>query len=134
MAFTNDITTDVGKLRLLLVDVDSSNPIFQDSELEVFLSLKNGNLQRAAALAYRAIAGNQTLVLKVIKLLQLQTDGASVGRELRQLATAFDDSATFDDAAAGNLFDWAEMVLNPFSERERLLNEIARNQTGVGGG
>lgn len=132
MAFTNDITTDVGKLRLLLVDVDSTNPIFQDNELEVFLSLKNSNLQRAAALAYRVMAGNQTLVLKVIKLLQLSTDGASVGRELRQLATAFDDSATFDEASSGDLFDWAEMVLNPFSERERLLNEIERNQI-IGG-
>jgi len=133
MAFTNDITTDIGKLRLLLVDVDSSNPIFQDSELEVFLSLKSSNLQRATALALRAIAGSQVLVLKVIKLLQLQTDGAAVSRELRQLAKEFDDSADFDDAAGGKLFDWAEMVLNPFSERERLLNEIERNQVGISG-
>jgi len=133
MAFTNDTATDIGKLRLLLVDVDASNPIFQDNELEVFLGLKSNNLQRAAALAYRVMAGNQALVLKVIQLLQLQTDGAKTADALRAVAKDFDASADFDDASSGNLFDWAEMVLNPFGERERLLNEIERNQVGIGG-
>tara|TARA_R110002124_G_scaffold53832_1_gene153969 strand:+ start:659 stop:1006 length:348 start_codon:yes stop_codon:yes gene_type:complete len=38
MAFTYDITTDRGKVRLKLADTDSSAYVFEDDEIDYFLS------------------------------------------------------------------------------------------------
>lgn len=128
MSFTTDLTTDIGKLRLLISDTDAVNWLFQDDAISFFLAQKGNNLQRAAALAYRVIAGNQALTLKVIKLLQLSTDGAKTAEALLSAAKAFEDSATFDEASSGGLFDWAEQTY-PLNADERLLKQILREQT-----
>lgn len=59
MAFTynSDLSTDRDKLRFLISDTDSSNPIYQDAELDGVLNME-ANLYRAAALALRARASS----------------------------------------------------------------------------
>lgn len=60
MTFTYNaasITTDLAKVRLMIGDKDSADPLLQDEEINYFLSL-NADPTRAAALAARAIAGN----------------------------------------------------------------------------
>lgn len=125
MTWTNDINTPVGKVRTLLSDTDQTEPIFTDEQLTFFLSQKNNNLQRATALAYRVIAGNQALTLKVIKLLQLSTDGQRTAQALLDTAAVFDASADFDEGASGDLFDWAEQVY-PLNVDERIIKQILR--------
>lgn len=39
MAFTYDLTTDAGKVRLLLSDTDSAAYAFEDAEIDYFLTL-----------------------------------------------------------------------------------------------
>lgn len=56
MAFTYDLTTDVGKVRLQIADTDSTDPWFEDAEIEVFLSRENDDLDLAASRALRAMA------------------------------------------------------------------------------
>jgi hypothetical protein len=128
MAFTYDTTTDRGLVRLLLSDINSSNVIFQDDEIDAFLTLEGGNIKRAAATGKEAIAVNQLLLLKVIKLLDNQTDGSAVARELRMQAKELRDQAKEEEGIEeGGAFDWAEQVLDPFSARERLWNQRLRN-------
>jgi hypothetical protein len=126
MAFTYDITTPAGKVRLLCTDVDSTNPVFQDTEIAAFLTMESDSIKRAAALALETIAANQVLVLKVIELLEIKTDGAAVARELRLRAGLLRDQAAAEIDADDVAFDIAEQVFDPFSYRERVYNEALR--------
>lgn len=113
-------------MRLKITDRDLINPIFQDEEIEAFLSMEGSSVLRASAAALEAIAIDQALVLKVIKLLQLSTDGAKLADSLLKLAGRYRDQADFADAASGDLFDWAEMIDDQFAARERLTKELLR--------
>ena len=127
MAFTYDVTTDRGKVRLLITDRDAAHEIFNDDEIDAFLSMMSGNVLRAAAVALFQIAANEVLLLKVIKLLELQTDGASAARALKELAKEYQEKADLAEAGeAGGSFDWAEMVYDDFSYRERIEKEALR--------
>lgn len=92
MSFTFDDSTDAGRVRLLITDVDSANAIFQDSSIDAFLDMEGGSIRRAAAMALETIARNEVLILKVIKILDLTTDGAKVGAELRASAKSLRES------------------------------------------
>jgi len=127
--FTYDPTADAGIVRLLITDTDVANPdnqIFEDAEIDAFLTLEGSVVKRAAARALDVIATREVLVQKVIRIMDLTTDGAKVADALRALAKALRDEAAEDLLAAGGLFDWAEMVVDDFSARERLLKQAQR--------
>jgi len=126
MAFTYDVTTNRGKVRLLITDVEPTDPCFDDDEIDAFLSMAANTVLLAAAMALETIASNEVLVLKVIRLLDLQTDGASVGRELRMRAGVLREQAEAEAAGAAGNFDWAEQVFNQFGFLEKLENEALR--------
>lgn len=127
MSFDYDPTTDAGKVRLLIADTDSANPIFQDAEIDAFLSMNGSSVKRAAAAALRTIAASETLVQKRIKILEIQTDGPSESAELRALANALIEEAENDEAAEGGTFDVAEFAVSDFQQRERIYNEALKN-------
>lgn len=122
--FTYDVSTSAGRVRLLATDTDVDNAIFQDSEIEAFLAMENNNVKLAAAAALDQIASSEALIQKRIKLLDLQTDGPAVAKALREHAAALRKQA--DDEETAGAFDYAEMVVNPFSARERLWNQRLR--------
>jgi hypothetical protein len=124
---TYDLSTDVGKVRLLIPDRDLANPVFQDGELETFLALE-GDVRRAAALALETIAADEALVLKVVSVLGLSVNGPSVAQALLVRARELRAQAEEAEARGDALFDWAEMVVDSFSARERLVNEMLREQ------
>lgn len=124
MSFTYDVTTDLGKVRMLITDRDSVNPIFQDEEISAFLSLEDNNVRLAAAQALETIAANEVLVLKVVKTLDLETDGSKSGKALLELAKSWREM----EAASGS-FAIAEMVVDQFSWRERIRKEALRSQS-----
>lgn len=128
MAATYDVTTDAGKVRLLITDTDINNAIFSDDEIAAFLGMFDSSVNRAAAMALETIATSQALTLKVIKLLDLQTNGDLLSAELRARAAALREIAnTYDDGAA---FDWAEMIPNQFAWRERVFDQMLRGAIG----
>lgn len=131
MAFTyNDdaAATPAGRVRLLIFDTDSSRAIFSDAEIAAFLSMEGSVVERGAARALETIARQQALLLKVMRRLDLETDGAKLAAELRASAKLLRDQADEAEASEGDLFDVAEFVDNHFSARERIWKQMLRNQ------
>lgn len=86
MSFTYDPSTPLGLIRLRLRDTDEATALFSDEELSAFYDAEGENWRKAAALALETTASNQALLLKVIRTLDLQTDGAKLAAELRAQA------------------------------------------------
>lgn len=127
MAFTFDVSTSRGQVRLLVPDRSPEEPLFQDDEIDAFLTLESSNVRRAAALALETAASDMTLTLKVIRLLDLTTDGAKTADALLKRAEKLRSQA--DDAELaeeGGAFDIAELGLNDFAWRERVWKEGLR--------
>lgn len=55
-----DYSTDIGKLRAIINDVDEENFEFTDDQLQVFLDLSYNNIILAAILALRALVAKYT--------------------------------------------------------------------------
>ncbi len=121
MAFTYDVSTDRGKVRLLITDVQEANPLFQDAEIDAFLAM-NTSVRLAAAAALEVIAASEVMVLKKIVNLDLETDGPAVARELRELAKQL----RAQDSAIG-AFDIAEQIHDDFTAREYWLKQVQRD-------
>lgn len=122
MVATYDVSTAAGKVRLKIGDTNTANALFEDDEIAAFLSMEGDDIRLASAAALDAIAANQVMVLKVLRLMDLQTDGAAVARELRQQAAALRKEADLDA-----VFDWAEMTVDEFAAREIEDNSILRS-------
>jgi len=126
MAFTYDVTTQRGKVRLLCTDTNSDTSLFNDAEIDAFISLAiNNDTRRAAAMALRTIAANEVLVQKRIQLLDLSTDGPAESEALRKLADRLDEDAdTTENSNAP--FVIAEWVNDGFSYEELLYKDALR--------
>lgn len=113
-----DVTTDRGRVRLLISDVggqDGSTFLFTNPEIDAFLTLRGDDVMLAAALALRTIAGNEAMTAKAIRFLDLQTQGDKVAASLLQLADKYEQQADGDVD-----FDIAEMGVDVFSRRQLL--------------
>lgn len=126
MPFSFDLTTDIGKVRLLIPDRVPDSYMFEDDEILAFLSMETG-VKRASALALETIASDQVMVLKVIRLMDLTTDGAKVSDALLKRAAELRSQAEYDDNATDPGFDIAEVVYDDFSYRQKLSNEWLRD-------
>jgi len=122
MTWTYDISTDAGKVRLLCNDTVSTNQIFSDDEIAAFLVLENG-VRRAAALALETIASNEVLVQKVIKILDISTNGAAESSELLKRAALLRSQADEAEISSDGGIDFAEWALDPFGAREIIAGE-----------
>lgn len=97
-----DFTTDIGKVRLLISDVD---PIigartFSDDEIQAFLDLE-GDIRLAAASALETLASNEVLLYKKVRAGRLiETDAPAVAAALMQRAQALRDQSNEDGAFA----------------------------------
>ncbi|MGN6413793.1 hypothetical protein [Flexivirga sp.] len=98
----------VQAVRLLLADVGSTQYL-TDEQITGYLTLNGGRVRRAAADALDAIAVSETLVSKVIRTQDLQTDGAKVADALRARAAQLRQQDDEDDANAWGGFDLVPM-------------------------
>ena len=132
MAFTYNVATTRGQVRLLCTDTDVAGgapaQYFQDDEIDFFLTAMSGSVLRAAAIALLTIAAQEVLLMKRIRLLDLQTDGPAEAEALRALADRYQEKADLAEAAdAGGTFDYAEMVVDEFTAEERRNKEYLRS-------
>lgn len=79
-----------------------------------------------AALAAEAIASSELFVQKVIKIMDLETNGAKVAAEWRMKAKQWRELYESALGEADEAFDWAEMVYDQFSFRERIVAQGLR--------
>lgn len=103
-----DYSTAVGQVRLLIPDVEqlsnladsTASPayIFNDSQIQAFLTLYSNNVKRAAAQAKLVLATSEALINKVIRTADYTTDGAKLGAELRAQAAELKAEADKDEA------------------------------------
>lgn len=125
MSATYDLSTDIGKVRLLITDTDTSNTIFSDEEIQVFLdqTAYNGenDLRYAAAEALDTMARSEILTQKRIKLMDLQTDGPATGKALMDAANQL---RSLSDAEIE--IDWIEMGLTVPNKSEIVWNDALR--------
>ena len=128
MAFTYDLTTDRGKVRLLSTDSVAAYEIFSDTEIDAFLSLESSGVKKAAALALETIASSEVLVQKRIKLLDLSTDGPAESDALLKRAGLLRAQAEADEEGEYSPIDFAELVYDEFSWRERLIDEALADE------
>jgi uncharacterized protein YpbB len=107
-----DYTTAIGQVRLLIPDVeqlgDPADPtatpayIFNDSQIQAFVSMYNSSIKRAAAQAKLVLATSEALINKVISTYDLKTDGAKLGAELRAQAQQLRAEAIEDEQEDAN--------------------------------
>lgn len=124
MAYTYDLTTNVGKVRLRIRDTRGPTTVFfQDDEIEFFLTENAMNVRRAAADALDTWASDEAMVTKAVRLLDISTNGPAVAQALRAHAALLRDLADEAEMASDGGFDIASMALGPFSIREQLVIE-----------
>ena len=105
--FPPDYATGIGQVRLLIPDTEQlENPadstadaeyIFDDHQIQAFLSLYSNNVKRAAAQAKLVLATSESLINKVIRTADYNTDGAKLGAELREQSKQLQAEADKDD-------------------------------------
>jgi hypothetical protein len=105
--FPVDYSTAIGQVRLLIPDTEQLEDlsgtqehgeyIFNDAQIQAFLSLYSNNVKRAAAQAKLVLATSESLINKVIRTADYTTDGAKLGAELRAQAKQLQDEADKDD-------------------------------------
>ena len=125
MAFT--YTPGIGlisSVRLLIPDRVDAGHTFEDAEITAMLTIEGNVVKRGAALALETIASDTTMVLKVIRLLDLTTDGAKTSDALLKRAAMLRAQADAEDATGA--VDYAEMVYDSFSSRERVWKQGLR--------
>lgn len=128
MAFTYNLNTPNGVIRLLINDKYEADPIFQDEELTVFYSSEGASVKKGAALALETIARDEALVQKVVKTLQLSTDGAKLSAELRAHAKLLRDQAAAEIEAVNedSPIEIAEWLNGPFAYPEYIRKAALR--------
>lgn len=122
MAFSYNLSEDVGKVRLLIPDRNPSDYVFDDVDIQAFLDLEE-DIRLAAALGLETIASDNAMTLKVIRLLDLTTDGAKVSDALLKRAEKLRDQ--YESEGGG--FEIVEVTYDQFSREEKLWKEALRS-------
>lgn len=117
-----DFTTDTGRVRLLIADVDPANLILTDDQVTAFLAMEDG-VKRATAAALEAIARSEALVGKVIRTQDLSTDAAKLAAELRASAAVLRAQADVDDDNADDDGGIEIVDFDPYAAPTALLSE-----------
>lgn len=110
--------TPKDNVRMLLSDVGGQSGtdwIFSDEEIEAYLTLRSGSVFRAAATALRTIASNEAMQAKVIRFLDISTDGAKLADSLAKAADQMEMTA--DEAEDDSDFEIAYAANDIFSAR-----------------
>lgn len=123
MSFTFDTTTNIGKVRTLINDKDSTSFVLTDEEINVFLSLESNDIYNSAAAALEAIIINKQLLSKMIAAGDYKEDTRNVADKLGKTAERYRKAAISRPADA-----FAEVAVSDFNYREIETNKALRNE------
>jgi hypothetical protein len=103
--------------------------LLSDESIQTLIDLNTGNedeyLKLAAAAVLDSIASNQSLLLKKIKVLDVQVDGPAVAADLRKHAAELRDQV-FKAEQSGDHFDITEQINNNWAWWEQIGKDIER--------
>lgn len=103
MTSTYDLTTLIGKVRLLIQDTDTDDPVYTDEELQTFLTLESNNIYGAASQCLLAI-GNSKARLAKWSLEGYMDSEAAATQQLRTQAAQYREMAN-QNAKPSDSFD-----------------------------
>jgi len=127
MAYTYDVATSVGLVRLLVPDRVEADAFFSDEEITAMLTMEGDNVKRGTAGCLETLASSEAYVQKAIRVLDLTTNGPAVAAALMTRAARLRSEAEAEEAGdAGGAFDIAEWIVDDFSARERIWKEALR--------
>lgn len=129
-----DFTTPNGQVRAIIPDIDEENLIFQTAPpagtdlIDVYLTIEKGNVKRAAAMAIEAIARDEALLLKVIRMGIYEADGAKLANTLLESARMYRTQADTDELRDGEDagFEIAEQIGTSWQEAQHIWHEAQR--------
>ncbi len=124
MSFTYSLSTDRGKVRLKIRDTDTSDAlrqIFQDDEIDFFLTEAGSDLNLAAAGALDSIAANAALLAKMEKIGDYSINSTAMAAAVMKIAAHYRSLSEQTPA-----FGYAEQTLSVFSWNEIVINELQR--------
>lgn len=129
MTYTYVLTTDIGRVRRTLPDKVEADAIWTDEEIDSFLTDEGGNWRRATALALETMASDDLLVLKNIKVQNIETSSDRHAAQLLKRAALLrklaDDADAEEDAGA---FDIATMIVTDAQYKEEVLGSTLRGR------
>jgi len=123
---TYDVSTFIGRVRLLIPDRDITAPIFTDAELGGFAAIEGDDARLVAAAALETMAAHLLYQVGDYRVEDLQTNASKTAAAYMQRAQALREQSQLEDSKSGATFDWAEMVTDPFTARERLRDQRLR--------
>ena len=102
-----NLTSDVGKVRVLIGDTDPTNVsagsgtylFFSDAEITAILGMYENSPKLAAARALETIAGSQALLLKSWSSDDLSVRGDQIAESLRKIAEQLRKEAIAEDSS-----------------------------------
>ncbi|MFJ7748709.1 hypothetical protein ACIQXM_01990 [Arthrobacter sp. NPDC097144] len=114
-----DFSTPVGRVRLLIADLDESAFLLSNEVVDAYLGFHEENVYRAAADAMDAMATSDVLLSRKIRTQDLQTDGPAVATDLRKRAAELRARADAEDAKAADTGDVFEVIpFHPYGKPE----------------
>lgn len=123
-----DLTTDRGKVRLLIQDTAST--IFTDTEVDSFLTMAENQVPAAAGMALRAIAANKALLAKYKQAGKYSEDTRQIYKALMELAERVESGAAVPhEAHIEQTFGDVNDPLGGKQEREFLDSKSVREGT-----
>jgi hypothetical protein len=110
VAYPIVLSSNVGRVRLVIPDRSADMFIFQDEEIETFLEIEGG-VKLAAALALETIASDIAMVDKVIRIMDLQTDGAKTSDALLARAKLLREQAYDADPTLYGVVEFDDLTI-----------------------
>ena len=118
MAYTYSITTDRGKIRLLVNDVTTETSpskgthyVFDDAEIDELLNMNSSDVWAAAADACRVLSANEILGALRLKLSGFEIDRSKVPEYWNKLADKYDAKSK-----AGDIVEFVDSFDHEISE------------------
>lgn len=126
-----DLTTAVGRVRVMIGDVDETDLLLTDAMIATYLP--GGALAQTSEYLAGAECATAIAARFARYPLAMAEGGASVnwGVMAKRYTDIANDLRKTDETISGGdadgLFDWAEFAIDDFSARERMRNEITRD-------
>ncbi len=98
--------------------------ILSDDAIQDYLDLEGGDHKLAAADALEAVAVNEALVLKIVKLLDLQVDGTALAKTLLGRAKTLREQVAADDEGF-TIVEFSDMTAA--QRRELIWKDLIKN-------